>query len=405
MIECAIDLVKFTDRPFVIERPADADVVADAATRLLAHNGLRLDFRGGPTASADMVGKTLHEEAGLLDRGTGRTLPKGHFTTSIVAGPATPSGSIDQTCADALQSWKMLGHAMAGSDIEKAALFAHAIGIQQGLPLSILQSDANSTARAESLGPRRGSVSGSLLKLHAQKDRMIASPGFMQADAYAVLSLIERFSARLPPGRHDGTAIQLAALPAAADLYQRQGSAPQLGEAYPTNAEIEDLPRFEERPYGSMEIGPSYLPDTFSEASRKTAQGVHPDLLAVVTRAREISNTDFEVVPKTGGVRSEALQKRLKAAGKSKAKIGRHTIGHAIDLVPVNHGRIDFNDMKGFDDIKKAMAQAAEELNVPIQWGGNWKKLVDKPHFELDRKVYPAPGEEADPTELKVAFR
>jgi hypothetical protein len=34
-------------------------------------------------------------------------------------------------------------------------------------------------------------------------------------------------------------------------------------------------------------------------------------------------------------------------------------------------GRIDFSNMKGFDAIKDAMEQPANELNVPVQWGGN----------------------------------
>jgi peptidoglycan L-alanyl-D-glutamate endopeptidase CwlK len=61
--------------------------------------------------------------------------------------------------------------------------------------------------------------------------------------------------------------------------------------------------------------------------------------------------------------------------------------------------------MKGFDAIRDAMEVAANELGVPIQWGGNWKKLVDKPHFELDRKVYPGPGEEHDSDAVMTAFR
>lgn len=253
---------------------------------------------------------------------------------------------------------------MNGSDIETAAPFAHAMGIQRACRFRACRR----------IWRRRN--------LHAQKDRMTSSLAFMQADSYQVISLVDWLSATLPTGSHDGTPLQLASLPAAADAFQRQGSAPQLGEAYPTNAEIEDIARFEERPYGSVAAGPSYCPDSFNETSRKTVQGVHPDLLKVVTRAREISDTDFEVVPKTGGVRSEALQQKLKAAGRSKAK-----------------------DMKGFKDVKNAMARAAEEIDVVIQWGGSWKKLVDKPHLELDRKVYPAPGEEADPSVLKVEFR
>jgi hypothetical protein len=33
---------------------------------------------------------------------------------------------------------------------------------------------------------------------------------------------------------------------------------------------------------------------------------------------------------------------------------------------------------------------AAEELGVALDWGGDWKKFKDGPHFELDRNVYPA---------------
>jgi peptidoglycan LD-endopeptidase CwlK len=35
------------------------------------------------------------------------------------------------------------------------------------------------------------------------------------------------------------------------------------------------------------------------------------------------------------------------------------------------------------------MKQAAEELDVAIVWGGDWKSFPDGPHFELDRKAYP----------------
>jgi peptidoglycan L-alanyl-D-glutamate endopeptidase CwlK len=100
------------------------------------------------------------------------------------------------------------------------------------------------------------------------------------------------------------------------------------------------------------------------------------------------------------------MQAALKAAGRSKAKVGLHTVGHAIDLVPVDaKGNIDFDSDRGFEAIKVAMQQAAEELNVPIRWGGNFRSIVDKPHFELDRKVYPIPGDRPDPNSLLLAFR
>jgi peptidoglycan L-alanyl-D-glutamate endopeptidase CwlK len=156
-----------------------------------------------------------------------------------------------------------------------------------------------------------------------------------------------------------------------------------------------------------MPHGPSFLPpDLFNRTSLKTVQGVHADLLKVVARAQEISDVDFEIVPGTGGMRSAKMQAALKAKGASRAKLGRHTFGHAIDLVPVDaRGKADWGDLDGFDKIRDAMKQAATELGVPIMWGGNWKKLVDRPHFELDRAVYPGPNESRKPETLMVAFR
>ncbi|MCV9963738.1 M15 family metallopeptidase [Pararhizobium sp. BT-229] len=146
--------------------------------------------------------------------------------------------------------------------------------------------------------------------------------------------------------------------------------------------------------------------DKFNAESLRIVQGLHPDLLRVVARASEISKQAFQVVPDNGGLRSASMQKRLKKKGASRAVLGRHTIGYAIDLVPVNErGRVDFRNLAGFDEIMLAMKQASEELSIPIDWGGNWKKLVDKPHFELNRKVYPGPRETAKPDEVLVAFK
>ena len=175
-----------------------------------------------------------------------------------------------------------------------------------------------------------------------------------------------------------------------------------VGEAY------ERLPgKFTPKEFGSAAVGPSFSNgNCFNEKSLKEIQGVHPDLLSVVNRARELSPVAFEVVPDNGGLRDLAEQKRLTKAGKSRANLGRHTIGHAIDLVPTDsRGRPNFRDLRGFDVIRNAMEAAATELGVPIQWGGKWKKLVDKLHFELDRKVYPGPGEEHDAETVMTAFR
>ena len=36
-----------------------------------------------------------------------------------------------------------------------------------------------------------------------------------------------------------------------------------------------------------------------------------------------------------------------------------------------------------------AMKRAAKELNIPIEWGGDWVSFPDGPHYQLPRKEYP----------------
>lgn len=121
-------------------------------------------------------------------------------------------------------------------------------------------------------------------------------------------------------------------------------------------------------------------------ASRKRLEGVHPDLIKVVERAIEITEIDFTV---TEGLRTLARQKQLLAAGASKTMKSRHLTGHAVDLAALIKGRISW-DWPLYSKLAAAMKAAAKELNIPIEWGGDWKTFRDGPHFQLPWKRYPA---------------
>jgi peptidoglycan LD-endopeptidase CwlK len=116
--------------------------------------------------------------------------------------------------------------------------------------------------------------------------------------------------------------------------------------------------------------------------SRQRLSGVHPDLVAVVKRAIQITEQDFSVLE---GIRNINRQRELFKAGKSTTMNSRHLTGHAVDLAP---WPISW-EWEGFYPIADAMKQAAEELEVDIVWGGDWKSFPDGPHFELSRKTYP----------------
>lgn len=112
--------------------------------------------------------------------------------------------------------------------------------------------------------------------------------------------------------------------------------------------------------------------------------GVHPDLIKVVEHAITISEIDFVVLE---GMRTPERQKTLVESGASWTMNSRHITGHAVDLGAWVDDRVDWS-WPLYAKIAAAMKNAAKDLDIPIVWGGDWKKK-DGPHFELDRKVYP----------------
>lgn len=135
------------------------------------------------------------------------------------------------------------------------------------------------------------------------------------------------------------------------------------------------------------------------QQSRARLKGVHPDLVKVVELAIKKTAIDFLVLE---GVRTPARQKELYAQGRTKpGQVVTWTLtsnhfakadgfGHAVDLAPYP---VDWNDLKKFDAISKAMFAAAAELGIKIRWGADWDQdgksrergESDSPHFELAR--------------------
>jgi len=158
------------------------------------------------------------------------------------------------------------------------------------------------------------------------------------------------------------------------------------------------------------------------ERSSNRLNGCHPDLIAVIGLAIQITAVDFAVIE---GQRSEAHQKKLFSQGKSRTLNSRHlsrkplhqpelgSVAHAADLAGWVNGRVSW-EWEHFFLIADAVKKAADFLKVPVRWGGCWDYLhhynsaedayiayiarkkkagqtpfPDGPHFELCRKAYP----------------
>lgn len=127
------------------------------------------------------------------------------------------------------------------------------------------------------------------------------------------------------------------------------------------------------------------MPFVLGTRSIQRLKGVHPDLVKVVHRAIELSTVDFTVLE---GLRTLARQKELFAAKATTTMNSRHLTGHAVDLAPIIAGTVRW-DWPLYHRLAKFIKAAAEDVDVPVEWGGDWKSFKDGPHWQLPFAKYP----------------
>jgi peptidoglycan L-alanyl-D-glutamate endopeptidase CwlK len=132
----------------------------------------------------------------------------------------------------------------------------------------------------------------------------------------------------------------------------------------------------------------------WDQRSLKNLTGIHSDLRRVLGRALHDAPFAFVV---TEGLRTIERQRQLVAIGASKTLKSRHLTGHAVDLVPYvdvdKDGKVETEEMYAWPlyyKLAPAIKAAAAKEKVALIWGGDWRSFKDGPHWELDRRVYPA---------------
>lgn len=123
----------------------------------------------------------------------------------------------------------------------------------------------------------------------------------------------------------------------------------------------------------------------FDARSLKRLEGVHDDLVEIMKLALDMSPNTFII---TEGLRSVDRQKQLVAAGASQTMRSRHLTGHAVDVAIKVDDEIRW-DWPLYRALSVVVKDAAHQLELPIEWGGDWKSLVDGPHYQLPWQQYP----------------
>lgn len=128
----------------------------------------------------------------------------------------------------------------------------------------------------------------------------------------------------------------------------------------------------------------------FSSRSASRLSTVHNDMQRVANRALELSPFDFGI---TSGHRTAEEQNALfqqNAPGNwvtdkdGYVRKSRHQTGKAIDIAVYNaDGDLTWG-WSYYEQVAWAFKQAADELEIPIVWGGDWANR-DGAHFELSQ--------------------
>ena len=140
--------------------------------------------------------------------------------------------------------------------------------------------------------------------------------------------------------------------------------------------------------------GPVDTDNSLPAASKGKLYGVNETLVQLVNAASKKLPGRFIVIE---GLRSKERQAEMVKKGASKTTNSRHLTGHAVDLWPLDEtGKVrkagtpvlEALLWKDLREIATVMKDTAKELGIQVEWGGDWG--WDGPHFQLNRKKYPA---------------
>lgn len=119
----------------------------------------------------------------------------------------------------------------------------------------------------------------------------------------------------------------------------------------------------------------------FSQRSIDRMKGVKPELVLVASRALAYSQLDFGI---SSGLRTEAEQRALVQKGASRTMKSRHLTGDAIDFYVIDPATHQVTwDFEKYVIVSNAFKKAAKELNIDIEWGGDFRTFKDGPHIQL----------------------
>lgn len=128
-----------------------------------------------------------------------------------------------------------------------------------------------------------------------------------------------------------------------------------------------------------------------SSKDNECLKRAHPDLAKIIRRAAEITEIPFVVLQsdRTLAQQRENIRKGVSQTMKSRHLISPDGFVRAVDIAPLEGPNKPSFAWPLYNKLAPFMKQAAKDVNIPVEWGGDWKTLKDGPHWQLPWKQYP----------------
>lgn len=116
---------------------------------------------------------------------------------------------------------------------------------------------------------------------------------------------------------------------------------------------------------------------------------LHPALVKVVRKAAEITTIPFKIMETTRSVaqQKENIKKGVSWTMKSRHLASKDGKSRAMDIIPLDPKTAW--SWPVYYKLAPQIKAAAKLVKVNVEWGGDWKKTKDGPHWQLSWKEYP----------------
>lgn len=128
-----------------------------------------------------------------------------------------------------------------------------------------------------------------------------------------------------------------------------------------------------------------------TERDLKKLKDAHPDLLKVVLEAAKATTVPFMVMEVERDPVQQAIniKKGVSWTMRSRHLPSKDGLARAADLVPIDEKGKPLWAWPVYYKLAPIIKAAAKRVKIPIEWGGDWKKNKDGPHWQLPWKLYP----------------